>query len=202
VNDLLTFLAANLGYTESPLAPAMAAMLKQRRPTGQPTLEIALGWHILTTNGKEIVWHNGGTGGYRSFVGYDSRAHVGVVALSNVSTIAGVDDIGRHLLDPNFPLMKPPKERQEVAADLKLFDCYVGRYELTPNFILTVAREGDHLFVQTTRQPKFRIFPESEREFFSKVVNAQVTFVTDSTGRATELILHQNSRDQHGKRIE
>ena len=35
-NDMLTFIAASLGYTKSPLAPAMAAMLKERRPTGQP----------------------------------------------------------------------------------------------------------------------------------------------------------------------
>jgi hypothetical protein len=33
---MLTFIAASLGYTKSPLAPAMAAMLKERRPTGQP----------------------------------------------------------------------------------------------------------------------------------------------------------------------
>ena len=36
VNDMLTFLAANLGYMKSPLAPAMAAMLSVRRPTGSP----------------------------------------------------------------------------------------------------------------------------------------------------------------------
>jgi len=50
-NDLLTFLAVNLGYQPSPLAPSMAAMLVGRRPTGMPGLEIALGWHILTRDG-------------------------------------------------------------------------------------------------------------------------------------------------------
>ncbi|MGA2843368.1 MAG: serine hydrolase domain-containing protein, partial [Steroidobacteraceae bacterium] len=109
-NDQLAFLAANLGYTKSPLAPAMAAMLKVRRPTGQPGLEIALGWHILTTNGKEIVWHNGGTGGYRTFMGFDPRSRIGVVVLSNAETAAGVDDIGRHLLDTSVPLTKPPSD--------------------------------------------------------------------------------------------
>ena len=34
-NDMLTFLAANLGYVKSPLAPAMAAMLSVRRPAGR-----------------------------------------------------------------------------------------------------------------------------------------------------------------------
>jgi len=207
-NDLLTFLAANLGYTKSPLAPAMAAMLKVRRPTGQPGLEIALGWHILTTNGKEIVWNNGGTGGYRSFLGFDPKARIGVVVLSNTFTAIGIDDIGRHLLDASVPLMKPPsdasksKEHKEVTVDTKLFDGYVGRYQFAPNIIMTVTRDGDHLFAQLTGQPKAEIFPEGERDYFYKVVDAQITFVTDTQGRATELILHQNGFDQHAKRFE
>jgi serine-type D-Ala-D-Ala carboxypeptidase/endopeptidase len=199
-NDLLTFLAANLGYTKSPLAPAMAAMLKVRRPAGQPGLEVSLGWHIFTTNGKEIIWHNGGTGGYRSFIGFDPKAGIGVVALSNASTLAGVDDIGRHLLNPSIPLMQPSTEHKEITVDPKLFDGYVGAYQLAPNFIITITHEGDHLFAQATGQPKFEIFPESDRDYFFKVVDAQISFLTDSQGRATELILHQRG-DHHAPRI-
>jgi D-alanyl-D-alanine-carboxypeptidase/D-alanyl-D-alanine-endopeptidase len=201
-NDLLTFLAANLGYTKSPLAPAMAAMLKVRRPTGQPDLEIALGWHIYTANGKEIVWHNGGTGGYRAFMGFDPSAHIGVVALSNTSTTLGVDDIGRHLLDANVPLAPPAKQHTQVAVDPKLFDSYVGTYQVAGNVIFTITRDGDHLFAQLTGQPKAEIFPEGAGDYFYKVVDAQITFITDSSGGATELVLHQNGRDVHAKRFE
>jgi len=201
-NDLLTFLAANLGYTKTPLAPAMAGMLRVRRPTDQPGLEIALGWHIFTTNDKEIIWHNGGTGGYRSFVAYDPKARTGVVALSNAFTGAGVDDIGRHLLDSSVPLSKPPKEHKETTVDPKLYDGYVGTYQLAPDVFFTLTREGDHLFAQLTGQTKAEIFPEGDRDYFYKVVDAQITFVTDNTGRATELILHQNGLDQHAKRFE
>lgn len=202
VNDLLMFLAANLGSTKTPLAPAMAAMLSVRRPTAQPGLEVGLGWHIFTTGGKEIIWHNGGTGGYRSFLGFDPKTGVGVVLLSNAETAAGVDDIGRHLLDPSVPLMTPPKEHKQVTVNPNLFDGYVGRYQLAPNFIITITRDGGHLFEQATGQPKFQIFPEGDRDYFLKVVDAQITFVTDSHGRATELILHQGGLDQHAKRIE
>lgn len=97
-NDLLTFLAANLGYTKSPLAPAMTAMLDVRQPTGNPGLEIALGWHISTVDGREIVWHNGGLGGCGSFVGYDLKRRVGIVVLSNSEVPAVADNIGLHLL--------------------------------------------------------------------------------------------------------
>ncbi len=200
-NDELDFLAANLGYTKSPLAPAMAAMLKVRRPTGHPGLEIALGWHVFTTNGEDIIWHNGETGGYRSFMGYDPKTRIGVAVLSNAVTAVGMDDIGRHLLDPSVPLVKPAKEHKEVTVDPKLFDRYAGIYQLAPNVNLTVRRNGDHLFAQLTGQPNFEIFPEGERDYFYKVVDAQITFVTDSSGKATELILHQSGRDQHALRI-
>ena len=165
-NDLLTFLGANLGYVKSPLAPAMAAMLSVRRPTGAPGLgEIGLAWLIAKASDDEIVWHNGGTGGYRSFIGYDAKTRVGVVVLSNTFTGAGVDDIGMHLLDSHVPLLPAPKEHKEITVDPKIFDGYVGRYQLAPNFILTITREGDQLFAQATGQPKVQVFPESRAGF-------------------------------------
>jgi serine-type D-Ala-D-Ala carboxypeptidase/endopeptidase len=200
-NDMLTFVAANLGYIKTPLAPAMTAMLAVRRPTGAPGLEVGLAWHILTRDGHEIVWHNGGTGGFRSFIGFERKTGMGVVVLSNAETMAGVDDIGQHLLNPNAPLWQPPKEHKQIAVDPKVFDGYVGQYQLAPNFILTITREGTQFFVQATGQPKLEIFPESERDYFLKVVDAQITFETDSQGRATRLVLHQNGMNQPAKRL-
>jgi D-alanyl-D-alanine-carboxypeptidase/D-alanyl-D-alanine-endopeptidase len=206
---MLTFLAANLGITKTPLAEAMAAMLNVRRPTGTPGLEVALAWHVLTSKDQDrtIVWHNGGTGGYRSFIGYDPKARVGVVVLSNAMTTTGVDDIGMHLLNPKAPLLDasaflPPKERKQIAVDPRLFDKYAGRYQLAPNFILTVTREGERLFAQATGQPKFELFAESEKEYFLKVVDAQITFEVDAAGMASQLVLHQLGRNTPAKRIE
>jgi len=200
-NDLATFVAANLGYVKSPLAPAMAAMLTVRRPTGSPGLDIGLGWHILTRDGHEIVWHNGGTGGFRSFIAFERKTGIGVVVLSNAETLAGVDDIGQHLLNSNAPLWQPPKEHKQVAVDPKVFDGYVGQYQLAPEFVLTITRDGTQFFVQATGQPKLEIFPESERDYFLKAVDAQITFETDSQGRATTLVLHQNGMNQPARRI-
>lgn len=117
-DDLLTFVAAALGLTKSPLARDFEGLLATRRPTGRPNLEIALGWHVTTRpSGKQIVWHNGGTGGYRSFVGYDRSASSGVVVLSNTFTPVGVDDIGMHLLDSTVPLWAPPVPQVPKGID-------------------------------------------------------------------------------------
>ena len=201
-NDMLTFLEANLGVTKSPLAPAMASMLTVRRPTGSPGLDVTLGWHVFNRGGRDLVWHNGGTGGYRSFVGFSPVEGVGVVVLSNTSTTAGVDDIGLHLLDSRRPLLKAPQTHAEVPAKPSLFDGYAGQYQLAPNFVLTVTRDGDRLFVQATNQPRFELFAEGDKDYFLKVVDASVTFVTDDHGHATAAVLHQNGANVTGKRVE
>jgi CubicO group peptidase (beta-lactamase class C family) len=202
--DMLTFIAAHLGYVESPLAPAMAAMTKIRRPAGGPQTEIALAWIVAKREGREIFWHNGGTGGYRCFMGYDPKSRVGVVVLSNMSTNIGVDDVGMHLLDPSAPLAKLSSltTHKEITLDPKIFDRYTGVYQFMPAVTLTFTREGDRMFTQLTGQPKFEIFAESEKDFFLKVVDAQITFETGEGGRATAAILHQNGRDQRAARVE
>jgi D-alanyl-D-alanine-carboxypeptidase/D-alanyl-D-alanine-endopeptidase len=101
VDDLLIFLAANLGFIKSPLQPAMKKMLSVRK-TASPDVDIALGWHIYL-GPDEVVWHNGGTGGYHSFMGYSRRRKVGVVVLSNSS--GSIDDIAQKIL--SYPAVGP-----------------------------------------------------------------------------------------------
>ncbi len=194
-NDMLIFLAANLGYVKSPLADAMADEVSIRRPVGGD-MEIAYAWHVQTKDGRSIIWHNGGTGGYRTYMGYDPKARTGVVVLSNVSSPAGPDDIGRHLLNASYPLLQAaPVERHEITLDPKIFDQYVGAYELAPSVVLTISRNGSKFFVQLTGQQKLELFAESDRNFFLKVVDAQITFDKDS------LTLHQNGTDGVAKRV-
>lgn len=201
VNDMLKFLAANMGLNKSALLPAMQRAHAVQKGTGMPNLSIGLGWHILSNFGTEIVWHNGGTGGYHSFVGFDKKKGLGVVVLSNSAN--DIDDIGLHLLESKYKLAKyePPRERKAVQIDPKILDAYVGQYELAPAFIITVTREGDKLYAQATDQPKIEIFAESETEFFVTVVDAQMTFVKDEKGQVTQLILHQNGRDIPARKI-
>ena len=197
-NDLLTFLEAFLGYKASPLAPAMKTMFDVRRLFGK--LEVGLGWTISSVHNREIAAHEGGTGGFRSLVGYDPKERIGVVVLSNVSTPIGVFDIGAHLLDPNWPLanLEPPKQRTDVAIDSRLLDHYTGRYQVTPALILEITREGDRLFAQAVVQamsgPKFELFAESETKFFAKVSDKQIAFETDAEGRAMGLVLYASGR--------
>lgn len=119
-NDMLKFLAAAMGLRETPLRKAVDLMLQTRRPTGTPDLDIAMGWHVWKKYGTEIVWHNGGTGGFRSFAGFDPAKKTGVVVLCNTSF--GVDDLGLHALEPQWPAarLKPPVERKDHQGGVDL----------------------------------------------------------------------------------
>ena len=103
VNDMLTFLGASTGLVDSSLAPAMRALTEVRYETDSPGVEMARGWLVFSGE-NELIFHIGGTGGYRTFVGYSVTSRVGVVVLSNSS--ASIDDIGPHLLDPRRALAK------------------------------------------------------------------------------------------------
>ncbi len=199
VNDLLLFVAANMNGSN--LTTIMQQTHVVQNSTGAANLEIALGWHILKKEGSEIVWHTGGTGGYRSFLGFDKSSGRGVVVLSNSAN--DIDDIGRHLLNPKFKLtdFDPAKNRQAIAVDPKIYGAYVGYYELTPSFVIAVTKENSRLFAQATGQPRFEIFPESESKFFLTVVDAQITFVKNDQGQTAHLILHQGGMDQQARKL-
>jgi D-alanyl-D-alanine-carboxypeptidase/D-alanyl-D-alanine-endopeptidase len=141
-----------------------------------PNMEIGLAWHIQKKYGSEIVLHSGGTFGYHSFVGWDRETGLGVVVLSNSAN--DIDDIGRHLLNPTFELAKLEltRERKEITLSEEIYESYVEEYEVVPTFVFTVTHEPEGLYLQATGQPKSRIFAEAETEFFSKIVDAQISF--------------------------
>ena len=195
--DMMKYLAANMGTHPTPLATAMANAQVIQGPAGSPEMSIALAWHVRKKFGSEIVWHNGGTGGYHSFIGFDRTNRQGVVVLSN--SASDIDDIGWHLLNPEFKL-NHPKVRQIANIDHTVYAEYAGQYELAPGVRFTITREGERLFAQLTGQQRFEVYPESETDFFYTVVDAQLTFERKN-GKVVGVVLHQNGRDQTATRV-
>jgi len=91
-----------------------------------------------------------------------------------------------------------PKDVKLSAETLKQ---YVGKYQLAPNFVLTITISGEQIFAQATGQPIFEIFPSSENEFYLKIVPAQIKFVKEN-GTVSSLVLFQNGREMLAKKIE
>jgi CubicO group peptidase (beta-lactamase class C family) len=204
-NDLLTLLAADLGYMETPLSRSMAAMMRVHRIFDRG--EVTLGWFVDKRDGATIVFHEGSTGGYQSFIGYEPESRVGVVVLSNSGTGAGIQDIGLHILHAGIPLrdtrdLEPPKARKEIEIDSHLLDRYAGRYQFSSGQMATVTREGNHVFLHAEGDVKVAFYPESDENFFAKIMDAQMTFVRDSQDRVIELLFQRNGSTQRVARID
>ena len=101
----------------------------------------------------------------------------------------------------NATAMLKKLEMGPVTVDAKVLDAYVGEYELGPNFILSVFREGDKLMTQATGQPKFEIVAESETTFAPRAFPAKLTFFKDAEGKVTGVRLNQEGREINGKKI-
>ncbi len=194
--DMVKYVRANMGAVKSKLYPAMQLSHKNTRDGNTPG--VGLGWHLMPVSGEEIVWHNGGTGGYRTFIGFVRGTTKGVVVLSNSAN--SVDDIGIHLLAPSSPLKTIDKP---VEVDAAILDKYVGKYALTPTFILTVTRSGTQLKAQATGQSEFPIYAKSNEVFYYTAVPAQLTFnVSQDAATAESVTLDQNGMKITGKRVE
>ena len=199
-DDMLRFLAANLDLLKSPLSAALADTHAIRREAHAHLMDIGLGWLVLKRYDPPLWWHNGGTGGYRSFIGFCPEKKTGVVVLSNSGV--GVADIGFHLLDDRYELAAPAKQRVAIKVKPETADRYVGKYEVIPQFALTFSREGERYFIDATGNPRDEVFPESETSFFSGSFDGQIEFVKDADGKYSSLILHQvGMPDQSAKRL-
>jgi len=163
--------------------------------------DYGFGLAVRSVNGHEEIAHAGGIEGFSTALAYYPDEKLTVVVLGNVNGPAQEIATDLHTIAEGGSVVLT-SERNVVKIDPKKFDGYVGSYQLAPGFILNVSREGDRFMTRATGQGPVEIFPESDHDFFAKVVNAQITFVTNSQGQATELILHQGGRDQHAPRVE
>lgn len=89
-NDLLKFLSANLGFTQTELGPLMEQM-QMVRHTGAPKFgNTAMPWvdgEVYHPPGSGFLTHGGGGFGYVAFVGFDKSNRRGVVVLSNQMSV-------------------------------------------------------------------------------------------------------------------
>jgi D-alanyl-D-alanine-carboxypeptidase/D-alanyl-D-alanine-endopeptidase len=199
--DMLRYLSANIdahvdSASRAPLATALRLTHEPRHSLGAGA-DIGLAWGRATTqSGAAIYSHDGGTGGHRSFAAFDPARRVAVIVLS--ASASDVNDIGRHLLDNSYPLVR---ERVAITLPPESLAGLVGEYALTPQFHITVTLEGGQLYLQATGQPRFPIYAESENSFFLRVVEAVVTFTRGSDGKATSLTLHQGGSSTPGPRV-
>lgn len=183
--DMVRYLRANMGLDKAPLDAVLSDAQTPRRDVHNG--RIGLAWMTRKTANGDIVWHNGMTGGYASFIGFDAKKTRGVIVLTNI--MQSVDDLGFAALIDDAPIAPVHKT---VSLDPAVLDAYVGDYQLGEHFLLNISLHGGQLLGQATGQGAFPLFASAKDEFFAKIVDLSVSFQRGANGSVTGLVLHQN----------
>jgi CubicO group peptidase (beta-lactamase class C family) len=122
LRDMMIFMDANLGHGRAGVVSAMAATHKPRVAMGKDQVglawivrsataathkprvamgkdQVGLAWIIRDAGGRGMIWHNGGTGGFASFAGFEPKSGAAVILLANFAKPDEVTEAGLKVLE-------------------------------------------------------------------------------------------------------
>ncbi|MEM6980742.1 MAG: serine hydrolase, partial [Planctomycetota bacterium] len=173
---------------------------------GEDRSNYGLGWTMTRERGLTEIGHNGGLQGWLSDMARIRESNMTIIVLHNSMPPAypGLEPEvitqklkALFLADEMAPI---PKRVVDESVNASLFDRYVGQYDYG-SAVMTIRRDGDRLMAQLTGQRSFRIFPESETEFFWKAVDAQCEFVLDDANKCVAMWHNQGGNRFRAKRL-
>jgi len=208
--------AAGLWTTPSDLARFAIEIQKSKTGKSNKVLSVKMinemltpqvgGWglgpELQGKNESARFAHGGANEGYRCLMVAYADGGKGAVVMTN-SDRGGelAAEIMRSVAKEYGWLDYLPKEKVIASVNPKIYDDYVGQYQLAPNFTITITNENGKLKAQATGQPKNELFAESETDFFLKTVDTQIKFVKDEQGKVTGIVLRQGRREMPAQKI-
>jgi CubicO group peptidase (beta-lactamase class C family) len=189
-NELLTFLAANMGMTNTELRPALQLANTPQHPGEMLLSYIGLGWN-LPGSGNGIHYHGGGHFGYSSFLAWDSERKIGVVVLMNVYD-GPKANIGFPLLR-GFPLTSVPVDPNVLAA-------YAGRYQFD-DFDMMIRIDGARIYFGVPGSGEAELIAISENQFYLGEAYAEFTFYKNDSGEVDRMVMLQSGVTTEAKKV-
>ncbi len=204
VHDQLALIAAEMDAASDspalgPLAKASARdqplssvlKLTQEPQLKNPGANEGFGWEI-DANGR--YWHNGNTGGYHSFIGFDPKTRRGVVIMAS-SAVTIVD----RLVDMLYRVAAGDTVSPPVFPTAAALATYVGRYDFSGTPIEVTLDK--RLYIQGPGEPKVRLVPLSDHEFWIEKLQGVVVFEKDG-GHVKQLLFLVGGKTMPATRIE
>jgi CubicO group peptidase (beta-lactamase class C family) len=202
IDDMARFARAMLGDVPDGAPASLQAALRTSREKlreGNAQVDVAWGWHLRKRqDGAAQVFHNGMTQGASAMLVLDVPQQRAAITLADAA--GGFDDLALRILDGVTPLAPP---RKTVALDLPTAQAAVGRYQLAPNFILTVSLDQNRLHAQATGQSRFELLQDSRGEFYGDVpADILLRLRRNDSGKVEGLTLFQGGAAIPAARIE
>jgi D-alanyl-D-alanine-carboxypeptidase/D-alanyl-D-alanine-endopeptidase len=192
-HDLLRLIDVELDAAAGSTQPLRRAMkLTQEPQIDRPGDNVGLGW-LIDSAGR--YWRNGGTGGFHLYVGFDPKIRRGVVVLA--ATATSVID---RLPDAMFKILEgtvPPVTRLPGPAELAAF---TGNYDLGGT-ALQVVLEGKRLYLAGPGEPRHRLAPLSDHEFWLEALGSVAAFEKDG-GKVARVVFGVGDHQIAASRVE
>jgi CubicO group peptidase (beta-lactamase class C family) len=194
VRDQLKVVDAELDAAAGSKQPLRAPMrLTQEAQLEGTGANFGLGWQI-DQDGR--YWHTGTTNGFHAFVGFDPKERRGLVILASTATPV-IDQVSlrlyKVLAGETVPAPTVPSEKQLAA--------YAGFYDFS-GAKLQVLREGKRLFVIGPGEPRIRMLPISDTEFWIESLRAIVVFQTGKDGSIARAVFIVGDQQMPAPRLE
>jgi len=152
-NDMLKYLSANLGLTQSSLTPLMQNAHEAYFHNAMPGTDMGLAWATSQDpQGTRIVAHIGATYGYLAYAGFDVARRRGVVVLCNSRELNDLLGLGSVLLKSEWQTDRRPIDTTLSSA---VYRSYVGQYQRSPEsaprllvlrqLLLTIPKAAIHI---------------------------------------------------------
>jgi CubicO group peptidase (beta-lactamase class C family) len=166
-----------------------------------PGYGYAYGWSTFDTGERSLIVHSGGIHGFSTFVIRDPSEQLYIVVLSNVE-YTPVQDIAEGLVAIAYgEPYEMPAAHTAIELDPAILQKYAGEYRASPELLLTVTAERDHLFAQAGDNPGVELYPESETDFFAKAADLEVRFQVGTDGVVTGLVVHEGGDEFQAERV-
>jgi CubicO group peptidase (beta-lactamase class C family) len=148
------------------------------------------GWMADSIKGKRIIRHNGGIFGFTADMLRIPADDVCIIVLCNEA--ADLSPISRGLTNIIYGLpYEVPQEKKSVQLPEEVLKAYVGEYWVSEDYKVFVTLENGQLKAQVTGQPKVDLYAQKTDLFFVKIVDAQVEFKKDASGKVQKLVFYQ-----------
>lgn len=194
VRDQLRLVDAELDAYAGSKAELRAPMrlTQEDQLAGEGGPNTGLGWQI---DREGRYWLNGGTGGYHAFIGFDVKTRRGIVILASTATslLDRLADTMYKVLEgaPPVPAKFPTAEQLVPLA---------GTYDFSGTK-LTVTVAGKRLYIEGPGEPKHRMSPLSDHEFFIEPLQAAAIFQKEGE-RVARLVFALGDRTMTAVRLD
>ncbi len=162
----------------------------------------AFGVSVREASGRKVIEHGGGIEGFNTLLAYYPDSRITVAVLGNVNGQAPTELAAQLGALVHGDSVRPSSERTQIELPRDKLDRLTGTYQLAPTANMLITVEGTQLMSRLGQQPVVPLFAESETTFFPRVVDAEIEFELDASGKATALVLRQAGRETRGTRIE